>query len=448
MANLAKPPPSYLPHQPTKKQREFLASTTLEALYGGAAGGGKTDAMLMAAAAYVHVPGYSALLLRRTYPDLMLPNAILDRAKQWWIPQGVPWSEKDKRFTFPSGATITFGYMDTENDKFRYQGAELQFIGLDELTQFPEGRYRYLLSRLRRLTGVQVPLRARGASNPGGIGHDWVRRRFIDPGEEGCAFTPATLEDNPFIDRVSYLQSLQRLDPTTRKQLAEGIWIRDGGGLVYGHFSEANGLGRPPGPLAYVMIGLDFGIVDDNAVTVVGWRNNDPTIYVLESYRIKATVAEMADEVCRLQATYRPVRIVGDVGGMGKAFATDITSRFAIPIVAAEKQNKLGFISQLNSDLARGRIKIDEARCGDLLSEWRELPWSENRLHECEGFDNHASDSLLYVWRATLAYHEAPLDVSPRAEQRRQFDAHWADIEDPLEREAVEAAQRDEWGDA
>jgi len=129
---------AYCPHDPTPKQAEFLALDCLEALYGGAAGGGKTDALLMAALQHVHVPGYAALLLRRTYADLALPGAIMDRAKSWLRPKGIHWDEKNKRFTFPSGATLTFGYLDTEQDRYRYQGAELQFIGFDELTQFPE----------------------------------------------------------------------------------------------------------------------------------------------------------------------------------------------------------------------------------------------------------------------------------------------------------------------
>src|SRR5574340_387166 len=97
------------PWTPTPPQAAFLLLDGLEALYGGAAGGGKSDALLVAALQYVDVPGYAALLLRRTYPDLALPGAIMDRAKEWLGPHlaagSVRWIETDKTFVFPSGAT-------------------------------------------------------------------------------------------------------------------------------------------------------------------------------------------------------------------------------------------------------------------------------------------------------------------------------------------------------
>ena len=133
----------------------------------------------MGAAQYVHVPGYSALILRRTYQDLSLPGAIMDRAKSWWVPQGVGWSDKDKRFTFPRGATITFGYMDNAADRYRYQSSEFQYVAFDELTQFPKEWYLYMFSRLRKPVDMPVPIRMRAGSNPGGIGHDWVKQRFM-----------------------------------------------------------------------------------------------------------------------------------------------------------------------------------------------------------------------------------------------------------------------------
>ena len=178
----------------------------------------------MAALQYVDVPGYSALLLRRTYADLSLPGALMDRANDWLRPTDAKWHDKEKVWQFPSGATITFGYLETENTKYRYQGAELQFIGFDELTQFPESQYRYLFSRLRRLKDSAIPLRMRSASNPGGMGHEWVRRRFVDASEHKGVFISAKLDDNPHLDRDEYAQSLNELDPVTRAQLLNGDW--------------------------------------------------------------------------------------------------------------------------------------------------------------------------------------------------------------------------------
>lgn len=196
-----------------------------EALYGGAAGGGKSDALLMAALQYVEVPGYSAILFRRTFKDLALPGALMDRAHKWLGGTDAKWKDTEKTWYFPSGATLTFAYLATENDKYNYQGAEFQFIGFDELTQFELSQYRYLFSRLRRLKGSKVPLRARVASNPGGRGHEWVKQRFLVEGlSKGRVFVPAKLEDNPYLDQEEYEQSLKELDPLTRAQLRSGDW--------------------------------------------------------------------------------------------------------------------------------------------------------------------------------------------------------------------------------
>ncbi len=226
MDTLRLPWTSYIPHKPTPKQLAFLLLDNQEALYGGAAGGGKSDALLMAALQYINVPGYSALLLRRTYTDLSLPGALMDRAKTWLMPSGAKWRDGLKTWEFPGGGTITFGYLEKAADEYRYQSTEFQFVGFDELTQFTETQYRYLFSRLRRSYEVDVPLRMRSASNPGGPGHEWVRERFIDAqgAVEGRIFIPASLPDNPYLDQEAYLESLNQLDPVTRQQLLLGDW--------------------------------------------------------------------------------------------------------------------------------------------------------------------------------------------------------------------------------
>ena len=119
----------YIPLEPTPKQRAFLLmNDSKEILYGGSAGGGKSVAQLMAALQFVDIPGYSAILFRKTYADLSLPGALIDMSKQWLMPfvesKEVKWSEKEKKYVFPSGATLNFGYLESENDCYRYQGAE------------------------------------------------------------------------------------------------------------------------------------------------------------------------------------------------------------------------------------------------------------------------------------------------------------------------------------
>lgn len=152
------------PHAPTDKQKEFLDDDGLEAMFGGAAGGGKSNGLLMSALKFVHVPGYAALLLRRSFSDLALPGAIMDRSHTWLRGTAAQWKEKDKTWVFPSGARLTFGYLERNDDHFRYQSSEFQFVGFDELTQFNEAQYSYLFSRLRR-AGVNAPLRMRSATD-------------------------------------------------------------------------------------------------------------------------------------------------------------------------------------------------------------------------------------------------------------------------------------------
>jgi predicted phage terminase large subunit-like protein len=203
-----------------------------EVLYGGSAGGGKSDAMLMAALQYASAPGYSALILRRTYPQLAQEGGLIPRSHEWLAGTDAKWSAVDKAWTFPSGAVLAFGHMAYETTKYDYQSGEYQFIGFEELTQFSETQYRYMHSRTRRLLTSDVPIRVFATSNPGGIGHDWVRSRFIDSTDPARLFIPASLDDNPALDRETYVRSLDNLDPVTRAQLLNGDWtVREPGGM-------------------------------------------------------------------------------------------------------------------------------------------------------------------------------------------------------------------------
>jgi predicted phage terminase large subunit-like protein len=188
----------------------------------------------MAALQYVDIRGYSALLLRRTYTDLSLPGALMDMAQAWLRGTDAVWHEMSKTWHFPSGAMLTFGHLQNENDKYRYQSSQFQFIGFDELTQFTETKYRYLFSRLRRLKHVNIPIRMRSATNPGGLGSDWVYNRFLVETEtnQERLFIPAKLDDNPHMDKDAYVQSLNELDPITREQLLNGDWsVRQPGSM-------------------------------------------------------------------------------------------------------------------------------------------------------------------------------------------------------------------------
>lgn len=237
-----------------------------EVLYGGAAAGGKSDALLMAALQFAHVPNYAAILFRRTLTMLNQPGGLIPRSRQWLTGTGAKWNDNKHMWTFPNNATLNFAYLDHVNDLTQYQGSEYQYIGFDEGTQFPLRWYLYLFSRLRgpsicqehedtdvpdviRLNGraycslcgkegpllASVPLRMRVASNPGGIGNEWMKQRFIlqiprnDTPEEiekasRRFFIPAKVADNRHINRKQAIENLKDLDDGTRQQLLDGDW--------------------------------------------------------------------------------------------------------------------------------------------------------------------------------------------------------------------------------
>jgi predicted phage terminase large subunit-like protein len=179
----------------------------------------------MAALQYFDTPGYHAILLRRTFKALTMPEALLDRADTWLTGTGAKWKDSESAWISPEGASLSFGYLENDRDVEQYQSAAFQFIGFDELTQFLEKQYQYMFSRLRRLTGLNVPVRVRWASNPGSIGHEWVKQRFIVEGQKfNRPFIPAKLSDNPALDQATYIKSLMNLDSITRAQLLNGDW--------------------------------------------------------------------------------------------------------------------------------------------------------------------------------------------------------------------------------
>lgn len=228
----------YSPYRPTAKQEALLRTPALEVFWGGAAGGGKSSALLMAALQYVDVPGYAAILFRKTYSDLSLPGALMSVAQEWLAGSDARWEAQSHTWRFPSGATLTFGYLQTSNDRYRYQSTNLQFVGFDELTQFHEQDYLYLFSRLRKPAEgalAAVPLRVMSASNPGGPGGDWVRERFVDADTRhaGAVFIPARLDENPHLDQDTYVKSLMHLRGAERDRLLHGDWDAHDAGELF-----------------------------------------------------------------------------------------------------------------------------------------------------------------------------------------------------------------------
>lgn len=217
----------------TRKQKLFLAATASEVLFGGAAGGGKSygqtvDAFLFA----LKYPGSKQLLLRRTFAEL---DKSLIRTVLSWYPRKVfSYNSSSHTGKFSNGSVLDFGYCATENDVYQYQSAEYDVIRFDELTHFTEMQYVYLISRVRGSNGF--PKQIKSSTNPGGVGHSWVKNRFVDPsppntefrGSDGMSriFIPSLLTDNTFLmtSDPDYQRRLEALPDREKRALLYGDW--------------------------------------------------------------------------------------------------------------------------------------------------------------------------------------------------------------------------------
>ncbi len=234
-------------------QSSFLAASEREVLYGGAAGGGKSFAMLADPMRYMGHPQFSGLLLRHTTEEL---RELIWKSQELYprIYPGIKWSERKMQWQAPSGARLWFSYLDRDEDVLRYQGLSFSWVGFDELTQWSTPfAWNYMRSRLRS-TAPDLPTYMRATTNPGGPGHVWVKKMFIDPSPAGRAFwatdidtgdtlsypkghskegqplfkrrfIPAMLSDNPYLaEGGDYETMLLSLPEHQRKQLLEGNW--------------------------------------------------------------------------------------------------------------------------------------------------------------------------------------------------------------------------------
>ena len=293
-------------------QTDFLAAPEREVLFGGAAGGGKSYALLADPMRYFSNAAFSGLILRRTNDEL---RELVFKSQELY-PRAYPgakWQEKKSQWIFPSGARLWMTYLERDEDVMRYQGQSFSYIAVDELTQYATPySFNYLRSRLRT-TDPDLPTYMRATTNPGGPGHQWVKKMFIDPAPSNKKFIaqdletgkdllypethekagkplfyrrfiPASLYDNPYLaEDGAYEANLLSLPENQRRQLLDGDWaVADG--AAFPEFKQSAHICEPFDiPAEWRRFrSCDYGY---SSYSAVHWFAIDPSFETLYVYR-------------------------------------------------------------------------------------------------------------------------------------------------------------------
>jgi len=403
----------------TGPQEDFLAAAETDVLYGGAAGGGKSYAMLVDPLRYAHRASHRALIIRRSMPEL---RELIDKSRELY-PKAFPgckYREVEKLWNFPSGAKIEFGFLERDADVYRYQGQAYSWIGFDEITHLPtEFPWNYLASRLRT-TDSEITPYMRCTANPGGVGAHWVKKRYIDPNEPNQSFLgadgltrkfiPARLEDNPYLaEDGRYEQMLKALPPTQRKQLLEGNWDVNEG-AAFTEFDPNTHVITPfEIPISWERVkGIDYGYASESACI---WATIDPTdgtlIVYRELYRKGLTAQDLGSIITEMELS-DPFSVAGvlDTAAWARTGTTGPTVgetlvRQGHKLRRADKNRIQGKV-QIHEYLrlqqsGRPRLQIFNS-CPNLIRELQSIPLDKSNPEDVDTHaPDHAYDALRYL---------------------------------------------------
>ena len=400
-------------------QTEFLAAAEKDVLYGGAAGGGKSYAMLVDPLRFCHRSAHRGLILRRTMPEL---RELIDKSRELY-PRAFPgarFREVEKVWNFPSGAKIEFGFLERDADVYRYQGQSYSWIGFDEITHLPtEFGWNYLSSRLRTPDSEITPY-LRCTANPGGVGAHWVKKRYVDPNEPNNSFRgadgltrkfiPARLDDNPYLATDGrYEEMLKALPPVQRRQLLEGNWDITEGAAFTEFDTDAHIIPPFQIPVHWERVkGIDYGYSSESACIWSAVDSSDGTLIIYrELYRKNLTGVDLGEMITQMELE-DPFSVQGvlDTSAWAKTGTTGPTVGEALQLAGhklrrADKNRIQGKI-QIHEYLklqqsGRPRLQIFNS-CPNLIRELQSIPLDKNNPEDVDTHaPDHAYDALRYL---------------------------------------------------
>ena len=400
-------------------QTDFLAAPERDVLYGGAAGGGKSYAMLIDPLRFAHRAAHRALILRRSMPEL---RELIDKSRELY-PKAFPGSkykEVEKLWNFPSGAKVEFGFLERDADVYRYQGQAYSWIGFDEITHLPtEFGWNYLASRLRT-TDPEITPYMRCTANPGGVGATWVKKRYVDPhppnesftGEDNLTrkFIPARLDDNPYLaEDGRYEEMLKALPPTQRKQLLEGNWDVNEGAAFTEFEQDVHVITPFEIPISWERVkGIDYGYASESACIWGAVDASDGTLIIYrELYQKGLTGVDLGEKITQLELN-DPYSVQGvlDTAAWARTGTTGPTVgesliRAGHKLRRADKNRIQGKI-QIHEYLkvqqsGRPRLQIFNT-CPNLIRELQSIPLDRSNPEDVDTHaPDHAYDALRYL---------------------------------------------------